>query len=113
MSFSPSFGTWSELLSHATVWGAFGLHPHHAKYYTDDMELKIRECLKHPRAIAWGETGLDFFKNNSPREAQITAFSRQIIAAVELGKPLVVHSRDAARETIDTLGLLLSDSLPI
>jgi len=100
---SPSFGTWRELLNHEKVWGAFGIHPHNAKYYNDSVEQRIEECLKHPKAVAWGECGLDFFKNISPKDAQEEAFIKQVVKAVEVGKPIVIHSRNAEKETYDIL----------
>jgi len=101
---SPSFGLWQDLLNGPdNVYGAFGIHPHHANYYTDQVEERIKECLKHPRAVAWGECGLDFYKDISKREAQMEAFARQIQCAVSLKKPLVIHSRAAEEETLDLL----------
>lgn len=90
---SPSFGTWQEQLQTDIIYGIFGIHPHNAKYYSDSVEEKIIECLKHPKAVAWGEMGLDFFKDISPREVQLTAFEKQLKKAVELSKPIVIHSR--------------------
>eukprot|EP01112_Ceratiomyxa_fruticulosa_P011234 TRINITY_DN3037_c0_g1_i3.p1 TRINITY_DN3037_c0_g1~~TRINITY_DN3037_c0_g1_i3.p1 ORF type:complete len:322 (+),score=39.84 TRINITY_DN3037_c0_g1_i3:473-1438(+) len=110
---SPSFSTWVEQLSDPQIWGAFGIHPHNAKYYNDSLEQRIIECLQHPKAIAWGECGLDFFKNNSPKDVQIAAFTRQVIRAVELKKPLVVHSRDAEQDTINILKANLPATHPV
>ncbi|KAJ7377635.1 Putative deoxyribonuclease tatdn2 [Desmophyllum pertusum] len=55
-----SFGTWRDVLSEEGVWGTFGCHPHNAKYYNDDLEAKIIQCLEHPKAVALGEVGLDY-----------------------------------------------------
>jgi len=100
---SPSFSTWVEQLSIPNVWGAFGIHPHNAKYYTDKVEERIIECLNHPKAVAWGECGLDFHYNHSPPDQQITVFARQALQSVLLAKPLVVHSRNAEKETAQVL----------
>lgn len=90
---SPSFGTWATDLEHPLCWGSFGFHPHSAKWYTDEMEERIIDCLKHPKAVAWGECGLDYGKNPvATPEEQRAVFARQVRAAVtRTGKPIVVH----------------------
>eukprot|EP01112_Ceratiomyxa_fruticulosa_P020992 TRINITY_DN7297_c0_g1_i1.p1 TRINITY_DN7297_c0_g1~~TRINITY_DN7297_c0_g1_i1.p1 ORF type:complete len:306 (-),score=44.19 TRINITY_DN7297_c0_g1_i1:124-1041(-) len=95
--------SWEEQLRDPKIWGAFGIHPHNASDYNDRVEQKIIECLQHPKAIAWGECGLDYNRNFSPRKIQIRAFTRQVIKAAELKKTLVVHSRDAEQDVIDVL----------
>jgi len=101
---SPSFSMWGELLAMEGVYGSFGIHPHNSKYYNDRLEETIISIIKEqPKAIAWGEIGLDFDRNASPRDVQISIFKRQITRAVELGVPIVVHSRLAAQETFDCL----------
>ncbi len=57
------------------------------------------ECLKHPKAVAWGEMGLDFHYDNSPRDVQMEVFVKQLQRAVEINKPIVIHSRKAEDET--------------
>jgi TatD DNase family protein len=69
---------------------------------------RIIDCLAHEKAVAWGETGLDFEKNHSDPEQQKIAFKRQIVGAATLKKPLVVHSRKAADETFE----IMKDLLP-
>jgi TatD DNase family protein len=86
------------------VWTSVGLHPHDAKEYTDEVGERMREVAGHPRVVAWGECGLDFFYDNSPREAQRAAFRGQLRIARSLGLPVIVHSRDAADETLEILG---------
>lgn len=100
---SPSLAIWPEFLLDPRIWGAFGLHPHTAQYYTDALETRIIEALQHERAVAWGECGLDFAKMHSEKEVQMDVFARQIQAAVRIGKPIMVHSRRAAQETFDIL----------
>lgn len=100
---SPSLAIWPEFLTDPRVWGAFGLHPHTAKYYTDSLELRIKEALQHERAVAWGECGLDFAKMHSEKDVQISVFNRQIQGALSVGKPIMVHSRKAAEETFKCL----------
>lgn len=81
---------------HATA----GLHPHHASDYTGDTDALFRELLADPRVLAVGETGLDYFRDLSPREVQIFAFERQLEIAVDCGKPLFLHQRDAHEDFI-------------
>jgi TatD DNase family protein len=73
--------------------------------YTDEVHDKFIEIMQHPRCVAWGECGLDFFKNaEHTHETQRTVFIRQIEGAVSLGKPIVIHTReadDAMREVLD------------
>eukprot|EP00735_Rhodelphis_limneticus_P006146 TRINITY_DN18515_c0_g1::TRINITY_DN18515_c0_g1_i1::g.2833::m.2833 TRINITY_DN18515_c0_g1::TRINITY_DN18515_c0_g1_i1::g.2833 ORF type:complete len:293 (-),score=34.77,sp/Q93075/TATD2_HUMAN/40.22/2e-56,TatD_DNase/PF01026.16/6.3e-62 TRINITY_DN18515_c0_g1_i1:729-1607(-) len=91
------------------IYGAFGCHPHNAKNYTNEWEKRIEECLKHERAVAWGECGLDFHYNHSPRQVQLDVFVRQMKKAVELRKPLVVHTREAEEDTLR----LMKETLPV
>jgi TatD DNase family protein len=98
-----SFGMWRELLEHKQVYGAFGIHPHNAKYYSDAIEEKIVECLKHPKAVAWGECGLDYHYKHSPRDVQRQVFARQLQIASLHEVPIVVHSRDAFQDTFDIM----------
>jgi len=100
---SPSFGTWRDQLQHPKIYGAFGIHPHNAKYYNASVEERIVECLKDPKAVAWGETGLDFHYNNSEPAIQRKVFADQCKKAVEVKKPLIVHSRAAEEDTVKIL----------
>jgi len=91
-----SFGIWENLLEENGVWGTFGVHPHNAKYYNDDLEAKVVSCLNHPRAIAVGECGLDYsIRSSSPKEKQHFVFKRQLRIAINFNKPIVVHCREA------------------
>ncbi len=85
------------------VYGAIGVHPHNATQYSDALETRIRGHLKHAKIVGYGEIGLDFFRNHSPRDAQIAAFRRQITLAREAGLPIVIHSRNAEEETLAIL----------
>ncbi|MGY9105565.1 MAG: TatD family hydrolase [Alphaproteobacteria bacterium] len=78
---------------HCTI----GVHPHSAA-----KEVLLKEC-EHPKVVAFGETGLDFYYNNSPRAEQISDFRVHIAAAREASLPLVVHTRDADDDTIAIL----------
>ena len=85
------------------IYATAGVHPHEADKLTDEVLSELERLLEHPRVVAVGETGLDFFRNLSPREKQIEAFQKQLALARERGKPVVVHSRDASAETYDIL----------
>ncbi len=72
-----------------------GVHPHHATELTAEGEAELRELHKAPEVVAVGECGLDYNRDFSPRPAQRTAFERQLAIAVDNGKPLFLHQRDA------------------
>jgi TatD DNase family protein len=85
--------------AHPEVWCSVGTHPHHA-----DEELHIQtedlvRLAEHPRCIAIGEAGLDYFYDNAPKDAQETGFRRHIAAARITGLPLVIHARSADEMT--------------
>ncbi|CAD7780364.1 putative metal-dependent hydrolase YcfH [Candidatus Methanoperedenaceae archaeon GB37] len=91
------------------VWAAVGVHPHEAKTLTDEVYKELEILASHPKVVAIGEIGLDFYRNLSPREIQINAFKRQIKLAQKRGKPIVIHCREAISETwqilVETEGL--------
>ncbi|EAL68497.1 hypothetical protein DDB_G0278649 [Dictyostelium discoideum AX4] len=92
------------------IYGAYGVHPHNAKEYNDQIEQKLIDRMKsNPKVVAWGEMGLDYFYNKSSNDEQINAFSRQLKQAVKLGKPLVIHSREAEEDTLR----LLKELVPV
>jgi TatD DNase family protein len=93
--------------AHSEVYAAVGVHPHDASGYTPADELWLRELAAHPKVVAIGECGLDHFRDHSPRSDQERAFRAQIALARELGLPIVVHTRDAAD---DTLAILAADA---
>lgn len=86
------------------VYASVGVHPHDAKLYDDKAETHLIERVKSsPKVIAWGEIGLDFYYDHSPRDVQIEVFRRQIRIARELNLPIIIHSRDADDETLEIL----------
>ena len=85
------------------VFGAAGVHPHDAATLDDDLEATVRHALDHPRMVAVGEIGLDFYRNLAPREVQVETFRRMIRLAREKNKPIIIHCRDAFNEVIDVL----------
>ncbi len=72
-----------------------GVHPHHAADFDTDIENLLREYQAKPEVVAVGETGLDYYRDLSPRATQLFAFERQLGLAMECGKPLFLHQRDA------------------
>jgi TatD DNase family protein len=86
------------------VYTSVGVHPHDAKLYDDAAEQLLIELVKSSeKVIAWGEIGLDFHYDHSPRDVQQDVFRRQIRAARSLDLPIIVHSRSANDETIEIL----------
>lgn len=93
------------------VFASVGVHPHDAKLYDDKAENHLVDLVKSSKkVIAWGEIGLDFYYDHSPRDAQVEVFRRQIKKARELGLPIIVHSRDADDETVEILTKEFADS---
>ncbi|XP_073431040.1 putative deoxyribonuclease TATDN2 [Dendrobates tinctorius] len=95
---------WDQVLNEDSVWGAFGCHPHFAQYYDKYLHEDMMMALRHPKAIAFGEMGLDFSHKCSTEIAdQITVFEKQLKLVVPLGKPLVIHCRGADKELFKIL----------
>lgn len=85
-----------------------GVHPHHASDYTDESDALIRSLAEKGVVVAVGECGLDYFRNFSPREAQLEAFRRQLNIARDTGLPVFLHQRDAHDDFVE----LLEPALP-
>lgn len=86
------------------VYAAVGVHPHDAKFYDDEAENNLINLIKSSeKVIAWGEIGLDFYYDHSPRQVQREVFVRQIQTARKLNLPVIIHSRDADTETVEIL----------
>ena len=85
------------------VFAAIGRHPNEATGYDDAVTARLRELAQHPAVRAIGETGLDDYRDYAPRADQERAFAAQIQLAHDTGKPLVIHTRAAEDDTIDTL----------
>jgi TatD DNase family protein len=88
---------------HDGVFAALGIHPHQAGGDEAGRVQELCRLLGHDRAVAVGETGLDFFRDYAPREAQLRLFERQLRVATDLAKPVVVHTRDADDATAAAL----------
>jgi len=85
------------------VYFAAGRHPNHAAGFDGAAAAALREALEHPKCRAVGETGLDYYWDRVPRDEQAAVFHTHIDLARETGKPLVIHTRDAAEDTVRTL----------
>ena len=90
--------------SYPAVFAALGTHPHDARLFDQKAESRLTELVKKSRrVIAWGEIGLDFHYDHSPREDQRNAFRRQLQLARAAGLPVIIHTREAEDETIEIL----------
>ena len=88
---------------HPSIYAAVGMHPHNAKKMDGAALAELRELARHPKVVAVGEIGLDFYRDLSPRDVQRRAFRAQLAWAAKLGKPVVIHDRDAHDEILDIL----------
>ena len=85
------------------LYSTAGVHPHHASDYSEKSDDIIRQCLADKRCVAVGECGLDYFRNFSPREAQLDAFRAQLDIACDTGHAVFLHQRDAHDDFVDVL----------
>ena len=88
---------------HEEVFAALGIDPHQAGDAEAGRVDELRELLQHEQAIAVGEIGLDYFRDRAPRDRQRRLFEAQLELAAELGKPVVIHTRDADADTAEVL----------
>lgn len=89
---------------HADIYTAIGTHPHDARLFDDEAEqVIIRLISQSSRVIAWGEIGLDFHYDNSPRDVQMNVFRRQLQLARQAKLPVIIHTREAEAETVEIL----------
>ena len=91
----------AKIYSH--VYASVGVHPHYVKDLSEEAFGEVCELAKNERVVAYGETGLDFFHNFSPPDIQRQWFKKQLAFAHKLGKPLIIHSRDANDEVFQTI----------
>ena len=85
------------------IYGTFGIHPHETTNNKIEKNEIVKQALTNKKIIGIGETGLDFYYNNSDKDSQIKSFKNHIDAAIQLNKPIIVHSRNAENETFDIL----------
>ena len=84
---------------HERIWCSVGIHPHHVAEEPEITADHLLRMAEHPKVIGIGETGLDFYYDNSPRPQQQASFRQHIAAARETGLPLIVHTRSADADT--------------
>ncbi|MEI7493773.1 MAG: TatD family hydrolase [Alphaproteobacteria bacterium] len=90
--------------AHSNIFCSVGVHPHDSKDYNDfSLIEKLKNHAKHPKVVALGETGLDYYYNNSDEKAQIDCFNMHLNTGIELGLPVIIHTRDADADTISCL----------
>lgn len=88
---------------HENIYATVGMHPHDAKDLTPDALQTFRTLAAHPKVIALGEMGLDYYRNLSPRPVQKAAFEKQLDLAEELDMPIIIHNRDAYMDILPIL----------
>jgi TatD DNase family protein len=88
---------------HDDVRAAVGMHPNSAEAYDDEAAGLLEELAGHPGCAAIGETGLDYYRQGSARDVQLRVFAAHVALARRVGKPLVIHTRDADQDTLDLL----------
>lgn len=98
--------------AHPVVYAAVGVHPHEADTLTEAAMEQLHSLAMHPRVVAIGEIGLDFYRDYAPRDAQREAFRAQLALARQLGKPVIIHDREAHGEVLSTLHQWFGDSEP-
>ncbi|MFH1374726.1 MAG: TatD family hydrolase [bacterium] len=85
---------------HHGLYASVGIHPHDARTFNDKIADELRRLADHPRVVAIGEIGLDFYRDLSPRPVQRRVFTQQLKLAVDVDLPVVIHTRDSFSETM-------------
>jgi len=95
------------------IYGTIGIHPHETNNDTIDSEFIVKNLLENKKIIGIGETGLDFFYNNSEKNKQIDSFRIHIEASLKANVPIIIHSREAEEETFNILNEYKDEKLKI
>lgn len=107
LTISTTLETFPEVLAiaeaHDNICCSVGGHPHHAEEEPDISAADLIALADHPKVVGIGETGLDYYYDTAPREAQKKNFIAHVEAARETGLPIIVHSRDAEEDTLEIL----------
>jgi TatD DNase family protein len=107
LNISTRQNEWGEVIAVAErnrdVWASVGVHPHEADAHPDLGAAALAEAAEHPRVVAIGECGLDYYYDKSDRAAQRERFEAHVEAAHRTGLPLVVHTREAETDTAEIL----------
>jgi TatD DNase family protein len=88
---------------HNFIYTTVGVHPHEARFLDDALCTRLTELAQHPKVIAWGEIGLDYYYDNSPRDVQQEAFRKQLQLARRFQLPVIIHTRQAEDDTLTIL----------
>lgn len=111
LSISTRQSEWAQVVGtaerEADVWASIGIHPHEADGHADLGEAALLEAAGHPKVIAIGETGLDYYYDHSDRETQKALFRRHISVSRQTGLPIIIHTREAEDDT----AAILADEL--
>lgn len=92
-----------QAAGHSELFAAVGMHPHEAKDWNSQIEADLIALAQHPKVCAYGEIGLDYYYDHSPRDTQKQVFSTQLQIAKQLGLPVIVHDRDAHQDVLTIL----------
>jgi TatD DNase family protein len=95
------------------IYGTFGIHPHETTQNKITSDIIVKNFIDHPKIIGIGETGLDFYYENSDKSDQIKSFKEHIEASIKTNSPLIIHSREAEEETFDILNDYKNQNLKI
>ncbi len=117
LTISTSFESFSRIKDliniDEMIYGTIGIHPHESSNNIITSNEIIENLRKNPKIIGIGETGLDFYYNNSKKDDQIKSFEKHIEASVKTNVPLIIHSRDAEKETFEILNKYKNHDLKI
>ena len=117
LTISTSFESFSRIKEiinkDEMIYGTIGIHPHESNLDIITSDIIVKNLKEHPKIIGIGETGLDFFYNNSDRNNQIISFKEHIEAAIETNSPLIIHSREAEDETFNILNKYKNKNIKI
>ena len=110
LTISTSLSSFSKIIdivnNNDIIYGTIGIHPHETNIDTIDSNQIVNSLNNNNKIIGVGETGLDFYYNNSEKNKQISSFVEHIEAAIKSNVPLIVHSRNAEKETFNILNHL-------
>ena len=117
LTISTSFESFSKIKEiikkDEIIYGTIGIHPHESETNIISSDQIIENLNENKKIIGIGETGLDFYYNNSDKNKQISSFEEHIKASIKTKVPIIVHSRNAEKETFDILNSFKNDDLKI
>ena len=107
LNISTRVSEWDAVVAtaqaHPDIWASIGIHPHEADGHAAIDTARLVAAADHPRVVAIGETGLDYFYDKSDRDRQRISFRSHIAAARDTGLPIIIHTRDAEADTLDIM----------